>query len=153
MSGSFCICIYRFLRGPQTVTILSTVLEFIAVLTVIVCGLVLNTKFWRIIQEEKRSRVIGRRGNVIEPMMSWFSILQMIFWPYALLFSWVNRSEIIPSNSLPSWLCGLLFVIMRIGRMCLADNSLFVAVIRYIYIVKHKHQINGIMKWYRRGFR
>ena len=62
----------------------------------------------------------------------------MIFWPYNLLFLWINANEIIPSDSLPSWLCGLLYFTLRIGRMCIAYNSLFVAVIRYIYIVKHK---------------
>ena len=151
MSNSFCVCIYRFLIAPQ-VTILSAILEFLALIIVIICGLVLNTKFWKILQEEKRSRVIGRRGNVIEPVMSWFCILQMIVWPYNLLFLWVNANEIIPSEYLPSWLCLLLFVIMRIGRMCIAYNSLFVAVIRYIYIVKH-HTSNQwnyekVSKWF-----
>ena len=152
MSDSFCICVYRFLKGPQTVTILSTMLEFIAVLIVIVCGLVFNTKFWRILQEEKRSRIIGRRGNVIEPVMSWFSILQMIFWPYDLLFFWANANDIIPTESLPSWLCLSFFGSIRIGRMCIAYNSFFVAVIRYIYIVKH-HTSNQwnyekVSKWF-----
>jgi hypothetical protein len=136
----------------QPVTILSTVLEFIVVLIVIICGLVLNTKFRRILQEEKRSRVIGRKGNVIEPVMSWFCILQMIFWPYALLFLWINSSDILPSDSLSSWLCGFLFITLRTGRMCIAYNSLFVAVIRYIYIVKHKtsNQWNyeKVSKWF-----
>jgi len=143
--------VYRFLIS-QPVTILSTVLEFICILIVVICGLFLNAKFWRNLQEEKRSRIIGRRGNVIEPVMSWFTILQMIFWPYALFLLWVNSNEIIPSDSLPSELCALLFRSMRIGRMCIAYNSLFVALIRYIYIVKHKtsNQWNyeKVSKWF-----
>ena len=151
MPDSFFVCLYRSLIA-RPVTTLSTVLNFLVILIVLICGLVLNTKFWRILQEEKRVRVIGRRGNVIEPVMSWFCILQMIFWPYALLFLWVNANEIISSDSLPSWLCALLFVTLRIGRMCIAYNSLFVAVIRYIFIVKHKtsNQWNyeKLSKWF-----
>ena len=151
MSERFCVCVYRFVIA-QRVTILSTVLECIVVLIVIICGLFLNTKFRKMLQEEKRSRILGRRGNVIEPVMSWFSILQVIFWPYNLLFLWVNSNEIIQSDSLPSWLCSLLFHTLKIGRMCIAYNSLFVAFIRYIYIVKHKTsnqwKYGRVSKWF-----
>ena len=81
---------------------------------------------------------IGRRGNVVEPVMSWFCILQMVYWPYELLLLWTSTNGVIPSESLPSWLCALLFNGMKTGRMVIAYNSLFIALIRYCYVVQHK---------------
>ena len=48
---------------------------------------------------------------------------------------------VIPSEQIPYWLCYLLLWLMRIGRMCIAYNSLFVAFIRYLYIV-HREKAN-----------
>ena len=42
---------------------------------------------------------------------------------------------------MPSWLCYLLSNVMHIGRICIAYNSLFVALIRYLYIV-HRQKAN-----------
>ena len=36
---------------------------------------------------------------------------------------------------IPTWLCAVLHYAMRFGRMCIAYNSLFVAFVRFLYIV------------------
>ena len=98
-------------------------------------------KFWLKIYNEKRSRPFNRKGNVIEPVMSWFCIQQIVFWPFTLCYLWMNTNEIVSAERLPSWLCHVFFNIMKFGRMCIAYNSVFVAMARYIYIV-HEQSAN-----------
>ena len=133
--GDICICVYKYLIA-ESVTFTSTIFELIFTLFIVTCGVIVNLRYRNKLKEEKREMPLGRRGNVIEPVMSWFCILQMIFWPYELLFLWINTNEVVPFESLPSWLCYVLVLGMRTGRMCVAYNSFFVALIRYAYIVK-----------------
>ena len=137
MSDSFCICLYQtFIDEP--VSTVWTVLEFLFSIVISICGVTVNYRFRKKLQEEKRNTPIGRKGNVIEPVMRWYCILQIIFWPYELLFLWINFNEIIPTDQMPTWLCSVLYNIIKFGRMCIAYNSLFVAIIRYVYIVHPK---------------
>ena len=143
MPHSICDCIYSFLI-VEPVTILSSVLEFLFLVLVVISGWSINFRFWKELQEERKNRPPGRKGNVIEPSMSWFCIIQMIFWPYDLLFLWVNANEIIPLDvfvNLPVGMCQALFTVVRAGRMCCAYNSLFVVLIRYTFIV-HQQTAN-----------
>ena len=137
MTGGKCICFYKFLIA-ESITPLTTMLEFLFLTVVITCGVIVNLRFRNKLQEEKRSMPIERRGNLIEPVMSWYCILQILFWPYDLVFLWISTNEIIPSETLPSWLCHLLFQAMKTGRMCVAYNSLFVSLIRYVFIVQYQ---------------
>ena len=123
------------------VSTVSTVLDFVFSVLISVCGVIVNYRFRKKLKEEKRNTPPGRKGNVIEPIMSWYCILQMIFWPFRLLFLWIVFNGVITSEQMPSWLCYLLYYAMRIGRMCIAYNSLFVALIRYLYIV-HRQKAN-----------
>ena len=123
------------------VSTLSTALDFLFSVLISVCGVIVNYRFRQKLKEEKRNTPAGRKGNVIEPIMSWYCILQMIFWPYELLFLWICFNGVITSDQMPSWLFYLLFLLMRSGRMCIAYNSLFVAFIRYLYIV-HRQKAN-----------
>ena len=132
-----CICFYKFLNA-ESISITSTTLELMFIVIIVTCGVTVNLRYRNELKKEKRAMPIGRRGNVIEPVMSWFCILQMIYWPYELLFLWISTNEVIPSESLPSWLCALLFNGMKTGRMVIAYNSLFIALIRYGYVVQHK---------------
>jgi hypothetical protein len=94
------------------------------------------------LREEKRKTPIGRKGNVIEPIMRWYCKLQMIYWPYHLLSFWVWFNEIIPFEYMNGWWCSAAtFIAIKFGRMCIGWNSLFVALIRYIYIV-HRQKMN-----------
>ena len=138
--GDICICVYKYFIA-ESVTISSTILEFIFILFIVTCGVIVNLRYRNKLKKEKMSMPLSGRGNVIEPVMSWFCLLQMIFWPFELLFLWTNSNEVIPSESLPSWLCYVLELGMRTGRMCVAYNSIFVALIRYAYIVK-SHRSN-----------
>jgi hypothetical protein len=88
--------------------------------------------------KEKRNVPLGRKGNVIEPIMSSFCKLQMIYWPLHILYFWIANNEIIPFEYMNGWWCSVANYGIRFGRICIAYNSLFVALIRYIYIVHRK---------------
>ena len=119
-------------------TVLSTVFGLSLSVIIIAAGLTLNHRFWKKLRLEKKQTPLGRKGNVIEPVMSWFCILQSLFWPSQLLYLWINTNEIIPSDKLPPWLCHTLFTVLKFGRMCICYNSAFVAFIRYVHIVHHQ---------------
>jgi hypothetical protein len=102
---------------------------------IIVCGEIINYRFMSKLKDEKRKTPLGRKGNVIEPIMRWYCKLQMVFWPYNLLFGWVIFNEIIPFEYMNGWWCSFAGAATKLGRMCIGWNSLFVALIRYIYIV------------------
>jgi hypothetical protein len=93
------------------------------------------------LREEKRKIPLGRKGNVIEPIMRWYCKLQMIYWPYHLLLNWIIFNDIIPFEYMNGWWCHASGAALRLGRMCIGWNSLFVALIRYIYIV-HRQKSN-----------
>ena len=122
----------------EPISIWSTVLEFLFSLLISITGVVLNYRFLRKLKEEKRNTPVGRRGNVVEPVMHWFCILQIIYWPYRLLVLWTLLNEMIPSVAMNEWLCTVLTFISKLGRECIAYNSLFVALIRFIYIIVPK---------------
>jgi len=90
---------------------------------------------------EKRATPTGRKGNVIEPLMRWFLVIQIAYWPVELLYFWIVRNDIIHADMAPTWLCYGLQYAMATGRTFIAYNSFFVALIRYIYIV-HRPKAN-----------
>jgi hypothetical protein len=93
------------------------------------------------LREEKRKTPIGRKGNVTEPIMRWYCKLQMIYWAYQLLYLWGIVNGIIPFEFMNGWWCTASSTVIKLGRMCIGWNSLFVALIRYIYIV-HRQKSN-----------
>ena len=113
----------------------STVLEFIFIAVVIFCGVALNYKFYDKLKVEKRRRPIGRKGNVIEPIVSFFCIFQILYWPYNVLYFWLFSNEVVKIDNLSGWWPNILNELIRFGRLYIGWNSLFVALIRYIYIV------------------
>ena len=137
MSDQLCICFYKFIVD-EPVTIPSVTFSFVLSVIIIITGWILNYIFWNRLRIQKKETPHGRKGNVIEPVMSWFCILQSCFWPYQLLILWINTNEIIPTDSLPPWLCHIQFSILKLGRLSLSYNSAFVAFIRYVYIVHGK---------------
>ena len=138
MPDLYCACFCKaYVNSP--VILWSTVLEFIFSVMIIVCGEIINYRFLRKLREEKRTIPVGRKGNVIEPIMRWYCKLQMIYWPYHLFTIWAVFNEIIPFQYMNGWWCSLAtFIPVRFGRMTIAWNSVFVALIRYIYIVHRK---------------
>ena len=141
MPDLLCACLYKaYAKIP--VSQWSMILEFVFSVMIIIWGEIINYRFMRKLKEEKSRTPIGRKGNVIEPIMSWFCKLQMIYWPFQLLSFWIMFNEIIPFQYMNGWWCSASsFVAVGFGRMCLAWNSLFVALIRYIYIV-HRQKSN-----------
>jgi hypothetical protein len=123
------------------VSLWSTVLEFLFSVMISVCGEIINYRFMSKLKEDKRRTPLGRKGNVIEPIMRWYCKLQMIYWPYHLLTFWVLFNEIIPFEYMNGWWCSAWWGVLKFGRMCIGWNSLFVALIRYIYIV-HRQKSN-----------
>ena len=138
MQGSICKCIFnQYIHRPFST--LSTVLDLLCSLFVIICGLIANYRFKVKLDEEKRNTLPGRKGNVIEPIMRTYVIIAGIFWPYEMIFLWMNAHEIIPCDWFSNcWLMNILMHPIRIGRTIIGYNSFFVAFIRYLYIVHDK---------------
>ena len=137
MSDKFCLCFYKFIVD-DSITNVSTVTGFVASVAVIVSGILLNYGMWNKLAIEKKKAPVWKRGNLVEPVMSCFCILQIIYWPYDLLYLWVNTNEVIPADYMLPWICNLLLILLKAGRICISYNSLFVALIRYFYIVHWK---------------
>ena len=137
MTDTYCICLLKSFRSDSWHVF---VLQFLFSIMISICGVFLNYKFLKKLQLERRNKPLGRKGNVIEPVMRLFCVLQIVFWPYELLmFSWatgiINLISMVPS------LCPFFVWSIVIGRTVLAYNSLFVALTRYLYIV-HDRKAN-----------
>ena len=91
--GSVCMCVYKA-SGNAPITSLSIIFDFGLSLTLIVIGLKINLKFRKKLQEEKRNTPLGRKGNVIEPIMRWYLSLVIFYLPYSVCFSWFNTQQI-----------------------------------------------------------
>ena len=136
-----CMCVYRVFVNEK-VTTLSTTLDFLITLVIIISGLILNKIYRKKLREEKRSRLPGRKGNVIEPIMSSYLILGTIFWPFEMTYLWINAHEIMPADWFRNcWLLHIPWDIIRVGRMIIVYNSFFAGMIRYLYIV-HQQKSN-----------
>ena len=113
----------------------TTTLEFLLAMTIAIFGILLNIKFSKKLEEERQNKPIGRKGNVIEPIMRWFIKLQLVYWPYELISQWMSHNGIIPIHLIRPWLCSFLLFTVMCGRCITAYNSLFLALIRYVYVV------------------
>jgi len=130
---SFCLCLREsFIDRP--VTISSTVAEFIISCILTIIGIRINLKFWKQLEFERKNKPYDRKGNVIEPIMRWFCVNQMYYCPVYFIFYWMRANALIPLD-IPSWLCVAINDSVILGRIFTSFNSLFVVIIRYIYIV------------------
>ena len=134
--GNFCLCFLKFLSNAGSP--ISTILEFVFILFIIAIGITINLKFRTKLLDEKKQMPIGRRGNVVAPVMIVFCLLQIVFWPFDLILLWGITNEIVSEDSIHPKLCVALLMTLKSGRMCIAYHSLFVALIRYMHIVKDK---------------
>ena len=153
MPDIVCKCIYEAYVDPP-MSIWTTLLDFLCSVVIGVLGVMINCKFIEKLQEEKRAKPPGRKGNVIEPIMQLFCKFQIVFWPYYLLYFWVHFNGIVPASLMNGWWCNVFVQVpIRFGRMTIAWNSFFVAFIRYVYIV-HREKSNQwdfdqAGKWFR----
>ena len=131
---TYCKCLLKSF-GAQPVPLYSTILQGVLSSIICVCGIFLNYKVSNKLKQERKRRPFGKRGNVVEPIMRWFVILQIIYWPFQLLFFWVHVNSIILVEAVPLWLCILMAASVALGRFIIAYNSFFVALVRYMYIV------------------
>ena len=137
MKDIVCQCIYKTFVENST-SFHSTIIDLLLSVIIGVSGISINYAFLKKLRDEKRKTPLGRKGNIIEPIMRWFCILQIFYWPYHLAYFWLNFNGIIPYEQMNGWWCNILMLSVDLGRMCIAFNSLFVASIRYIYIVHHQ---------------
>ena len=131
---TYCKCLLKSF-GAQPVPLYSTILQGVLSSIICVCGIFLNYKVSNKLKQERKRRPLGKRGNVVEPIMRWFVILQIVYWPLQLLFFWVHVNSIILVEAVPLWLCILMAASVALGRFIIAYNSFFVALVRYMYIV------------------
>ena len=131
---TYCECMLKSLSDKPT-SLYSTILQGIFSFIICVCGLFLNFKVLQKLKLERKRRSLGQRGNVIEPIMRWFVILQITYWPLQLLFFWAHVNSVIEIELVPWWLCSLITACVALGRLIIAYNSFFVALVRYMYIV------------------
>ena len=139
MNDTYCSCFIKSVE-PDTWNVLPTVFQFFLSLLISICGVFLNIKFLRKLQLERRNKPPGRKGNIIEPIMRWFCVLQIVFWPYELL-NFSQAVRMINLESLFPPLCPFIMWSIALGRTMVGYNSLFVALIRYVYIV-HERKAN-----------
>ena len=141
MNDTYCTCMIRqYFSRVTTENIVSSVFEFLLSLMISICGVFLNYKFLEKLRIERRNKPIGRKGNVIEPIMRWFGVLQIAYWPYE-LFMLSQAVGIANLSSITPPLCPFYLWSVIMGRSIIAYNSLFVALIRYLYIV-HERKAN-----------
>ena len=142
MRNELCICIYQTF-GDDPGSIGTTIAEFIFSVIICVFGVRVNYVFRRKLQKEKKSTPLGQKGNVVEPLMNTFCVIQMVYWPFDILFMWIMSNQIIPAKYMDGWWCYAIYPIgIKFGRICIGYNSLLVALIRYIYIVHQKKANN-----------
>ena len=153
MPDIVCTCLYEAYKDPP-MSIWTLILDFLCSLVIGILGVIVNYKFIQKLQKEKQSRPEGRKGNVIEPVMKLFCKVQIIYWPFYLLYFWLSLNGIIPSSFMSGWSCILGgWAVIKLGRVIISWNSFFVALIRYTYIV-HREKSNQwdfdrLGKWFR----
>ena len=152
MADIVCTCLYEAYKDPP-MSIWTLILDFLCSLVIGILGVIVNYKFIQKLQKEKQSRPEGRKGNVIEPVMKLFCKVQIIYWPFYLLYFWLSLNGILPSSFMSGWSCILGgWAVIKLGRVIISWNSFFVALIRYTYIV-HREKSNQwdfdrIGKWF-----
>ena len=137
MNNTFCACIYAGLIDDSYST-WGAVLEFLFSALVMYSGIRINYKFLMNLKEERRNTPLGRKGNVIEPIMSWFCWIQILYWPFYLVYLWINMNGVIPVEWMNGIWCSIATHLIMAGRLSCCYNSIFVVLIRYIYIVHYK---------------
>ena len=112
-----------------------------------VFGVYCNYTFMKKLRMEKKFKAAGRKGNVIEPIMTGCCWIQMIYWPIRLGIAWIFHNEIIKAEMLPVWMRYTLLTSLMVGRTYLCFCSFFCAFIRYIYIVHYEKVYHWNFEW------
>ena len=137
MIDLFSDCVIKVFANDTASTV-SIAVEIIFSLVAIACGVILNYRFLKKLETERRNKPDGRKGNIIEPIMTLFCKIQIVFWPVRMLLSWIFHNGIIKTDLLPIWLRYVILYSLMSGRTYVAFNSFFCAFIRYLYIIHPK---------------
>ena len=144
------MCLYDIFVDDEG-SIYTTVFEFLFSVIIGIFGIKTNYRYIQELKEEKKRKPLGRKGNVIEPIMRWFSWFQIVYWPYNLLYFWINVNGIIPSRAMNGWWCIVAANSLDTGRKIIMFNSLFVAAIRYVYVIHDRKanqwEFENVGKW------
>ena len=150
MAPSCCITALKSIV-EHPVKFWTTILEFAFTLIICTCGISLNSKLSRKLEQERKCKPFGRKGNVIEPIMRWFIKLQIVYWPFELFVFWMGVNDLMLSHINPQ-ICFLGVLIISCGRLIVAFNSIFLALIRYLYIVHsqkaNQWEFDEVAKWF-----
>ena len=134
MGPGLCQCTsHGFWYDPSSSV--GSAIELLIISLIGTACIIVNYKFRKKLKEEKKKRPLGRKGNVIEPLMSWYCIILMLGTTYRQLLHWQFANEIIPLHLIPEWMCILLTTLDRCIVSSIAYNSLLIVLIRYVYIV------------------
>ena len=137
MITGLCLCTHiGFWYNPSSAFIVT--IELLVISLICSMCVMVNYKFRKKLKEEKKNRPPGRKGNVIEPLMSWYCLILMFGTTYCQLIHWQFVNEIIPFHLIPEWGCIVLTTLERSLVSVILCNSLFTALIRYVYIVHHQ---------------
>ena len=140
MGLGLCQCTYYgFWYDPSSSV--GSAIEFLVISLIGTICILVNYKFRKKLKEEKKKRPQGRKGNIVEPLMSWYCIILMFGTTYRQLLHWQFANEIIPLHLIPEWMCTLLTTLERCIVSSIQYNSLLIVVIRYVYIV-HRQKAN-----------
>ena len=139
MNDTYCTCIVRSLKDGRGTELFPTLLDFLLSFMISICGFFLNYKLLKRLKLERKNKPIGRKGNVIEPIMRWFLVIQIAYWPYQFLM--YSRVIDVTGIVMFPFLCPFFFWMIVLGRTIIAYNSVFIAAIRYVYIV-HERKAN-----------
>ena len=137
MIDLFSDCVIKVFTNDATSTV-SIAVESIFSFVAIICGVMLNYRFLKKLETERRNKPDGRKGNIIEPIMTLFCKIQIVFWPIRLLLSLVIHNGIVRAELLPIWLRYVILSSLMAGRTYVSFNSFFCAFIRYLYIIHPK---------------
>ena len=150
MVDLFSECVIKVFVNNSS-SLFSIVFEGIFCIMATVLGVYTNYTFMKKLKMEKKFKGAGRKGNVIEPIMTGCCWIQMIYWPIRLGLAWIFHNEIIKAEMLPIWMRYTLLTLLMVGRTYLCFYSFFCAFIRYIYIVHYEkvyhYEFEWVAKW------
>lgn len=120
---------------------ISSVGDIIIIILISLCGLLINWKFLKNMNEDDKDRPPDSNGNIIKDVMTTHTKTLMVIVPPILLLFWLLNEDL----EQPMWL-QYLFCYERVIVMCFrlyfGFTSLVVATMRYTFIV---HQNNATL--------
>ena len=93
--ASFCLCL-RESKIDLPVKIWTTIAEFVFSMVLAITAIIINWTLLKQLRFEMKNKPLGRKGNVIEPIMRWFCVHQMYYSPLYFLFD--MSSHLFPIN-------------------------------------------------------